>query len=321
MLIQKSSPPVIPPVFFADRSDRGRLTLTGRDRQSFLQGMVTNDVHRLAPGSGCYTFLLDSTGHILADARVLVQGEYLLLDVEPETAPFVRETLDRYLIMERVEIADVTADFGQVQVSGREAAALMEQLGWRASEYSEGSNTEVSLDGSPVVIASVSWTPFPDFMLYGLTDSLVAWLTAQGVPMADDTLLEGLRIEAGIPRFGVDMDARVLGPETGQQKRAISYKKGCYIGQEIVARIDARGRVNRGLGGFRLSTTELPDAETPVLIDGKEVGRVTSAAIGPLTGEALAMGYIRREHSEPGTIVQIQGHDAVVAELPFVATP
>lgn len=311
--------------FFIDRRDRGRLRLTGRDRQSFLQGMVTNDVASLTPGQGCYALMLDATGHVLADMRVLCAENHLLLDVEPGRAAFVAETLDKYLIMEKVRITDVTQETAQVFVGGTGIAELLERWGVAgADEWREGQNATVAIgDAEEALIAATRLIPGPGFDIYlpdaAAKDALLATLGAAGLsPLSADTL-EALRIEAGIPRLGVDMDEKALGPETGQQARAISYRKGCYIGQEIVARIHARGHTNRGLTGFLLDSGDAPPASgMPVTVEGKEVGRVTSAAVSPTLGRPVALGYIRNEHATPGTAVEIDGRGATVAALPFV---
>jgi folate-binding protein YgfZ len=317
----------VPDLFFVDRSSRGRLRLTGRDRQSFLQGMVTNDVARLMPGQGCYAFQLDATGHVLADMRVLCAEDYLLLDVEPGLAPQVAETLERYLIMERCRIADVSREVGQFLVGGTRAAAfLAEHYGIQGAEvWGEGANAKSSVhDQTDDLFARSDLIALPAFdvympQAYNRDVYLHALMKeANGVEMPPETL-DALRVEAGVPRFGVDMDARVLAPETGQQSRAISYRKGCYIGQEIVARIDARGHTNRTFAGFRLNGGgDLPAPETPVVAeDGREVGRVTSVAVGPMVGVPIALGYVRHEHAAPGTSVTIGGQPAIVALLPF----
>jgi folate-binding protein YgfZ len=335
----------IPPLFYVDRSDRGRLRLTGRDRQTFLQGMVTNDVVRLQPGQGCYAFMLDATGHVLADMRILCTEDSLLLDLEPGMASSVAETLDKYLIMEKCRITDVSAETRQIFLGGAgitgTTADFLPTLPRQPGEWQEGDNSHDSFFGPQFLrFAATRLIAGAGFDLY--FPSTVTKVTTTKETMAFDVnlaeeldksgfvslapeTLDALRIEAGIPRFGVDMDSRVLAPETGQESRAISYKKGCYIGQEIVARIDARGRVNRRLTGFRLDPTLMPDAlpaaDTPIMVNGKEVGRVTSAAIGPTLGVPLALGYLRREHSEPGTAVTIADAPATVAALPFAPTP
>lgn len=311
----------VPPLFTADRSDRGLLRLTGKDRQTFLQGMVTNDVASLTPGSGCYAFLLDATGHVLADARVVCGDGYLLLDVEPGMAPFVADTLERYLIMEKVRIADVTEDTGRLLVGGTAAPGFLAELGVEnTAAWGEGGNATVpAVEG--LLAASTRLTPEPAFDIYGPPDAVAevaSHLAAAGAVRIEPSLLEALRIEAGVPRFGVDIDARVLAPETGQRARAIHYRKGCYIGQEIVARIDARGHTNRSLAGLFVAEAGI-DADTPIFAEGREVGRVTSSAVSPRLGRPIALGYLRHEFSEPGTAVTVDGQEATVAALPFVA--
>jgi len=316
---------VIPAFFFVRRQDRGRLRLTGRDRQTFLQGMVTNDVARLSPGEGCYAFLLDATGHVLSDARILCAPDYLLLDVEPGMAAFVAETLDRYLIMEKCRITDVTGETGQLFLGGRRAASVLHALGiGDTNGWTEGRNAVTGEGDDVLLVAATRLVPGAGFDAYGppaVLDALVSRLAGSGAEEKNEPFLDALRIEAGVPRFGVDMDAKTLAPETGQEARAINYKKGCYVGQEIVARIDARGRTNRTLAGFAFpSGAAVPARGTPVIgADGKEIGRVTSAALSPTLSQPIALGTVRREHASPGTPVVIAGGPAMVAALPFVA--
>jgi folate-binding protein YgfZ len=315
----------VPPIFLTDRADRSRLRLTGRDRQTFLQGMATNDVAALTTGTGCYAFMLDATGHVLADMRVLCLEESLLLDLEPGRASFVAETLEKYLIMEKCRIADVTAETAQIFVGGEKASLLISYAGVEVEDgWPEGRN-RAEADG--LMIAATRLIPGPGFDIYGPPDTVQAFTEKMREAAVQASMtpvdltpveLDVLRVEAGVPRFGTDIDARVLAPETGQQERAISYKKGCYIGQEIVARIDARGHTNRNLAGFLLSGAPLPAPDTPVEADGREVGRITSAVHSPTLGRPIALGYLRNEFRAPGTVVTVAGNAATVAELPFV---
>lgn len=314
----------VPSLFYADRSERGRLRLTGRDRQSFLQGMVSNDVGSLQPGQGVYTFLLDATGHVIADARVLCTPEYLLLDVEPGMVPTVTQQLERHLVMERVRITDISGEMGQLLVAGNDTPTFLAKLTTELSpNATEGANAFVptNRDGEGYIVAAARLLPVPAFDVYGSTDALAnfrARLEEANAASASPELLDTLRIEAGVPRFGSDMDARVLAPETSQQKRAIHYRKGCYIGQEIVARIDARGHTNRTLVGFVLpANAPIPPAEVPVVVDGGTVGRVTSAALSPHLARPIALGYLRHEYANPGTPVKIGDDTATVVTLPF----
>ncbi len=234
--------------------ERDLLRLTGRDRQSFLQGMLTNDVASLTPGQGCYAFHLTSKGQILADCHVFCSEDGLLLDTEPGWGEPLAASLEHHLVMERVKIRLTTQIVYFIYEAGQ----------WRAL-YDAPSPPEL--------------------------------------PMYDEALYEALRIEAGIPRGRVDFDEKTLAPETGQAGRAIHYKKGCYIGQEIVARIDARGHTNRSL--VKLTTEQVVEPGTRLMVDGKDVGWVTSAALGPTKGIPVALGYLRNEHAAPGTQVTV----------------
>ena len=314
----------VPALFFIDRSARGRLRLTGRDRQTFLQGMVSNDIVALTPGTGCYAFLLDPTGHVLSDPRVLCAENYLLVDVEPGTAEFVAQTLDKYHIMEKCRITNVSDQTVQITVGGADVAQALAALGVGGLDGSvEGANAPGTVGtAGDTLAASVRWTVGAVYDLYapvGELDRLIHALRGLGATPISEELFEGLRIEAGVPRFGVDMDSRVLAPETGQQARAISYRKGCYIGQEIVARVHARGRVNRSLVGILLTPGALPEAGTPVVAGGSEVGRITSAVHSSTLDLPIALGYIRHEFADLGTPVTVNGTDARVAALPFGA--
>jgi tRNA-modifying protein YgfZ len=242
-------------------SPRDVLALTGRDRTSFLQGMVTNDVLALVPGQSCYAFHLDATGHVLADLYVLCLEDKLLLVTESGTGETLHHLLEHYLVMERAKITPVSYHHYVFLTSkGESGLVYTHPLGFG-------------------LLAEAPWEAEP------------------GDERMSAEALEVLRIDAGIPRFGTDMDARVLAPETGQAARAIHYKKGCYVGQEIVARIDARGHTNRTL--VRLTLPAPVPPETPLTLDGKEVGRVTSSAS---SGDgAVALGYLRHEHALSGT--------------------
>jgi len=286
--------------------------------------MVSNDVARLTAGEGCYAFLLDATGHVLADARILCTEESLLLDVEPTLAGFVVETLERYLIMERARIADVSDETRQLLIGGAGAADFLTAYGIsEAASWREGQNAAMTVCTTTVRIAATHLLSMPVFDVYAddttTIDLLRTALSEAGAAIISEDSLEALRIEAGVPRFGVDIDSRVLAPETGQEGRAISYRKGCYIGQEIVARIDARGRTNRGFTGFRFADGAfLPEADTAVVADGRDVGRITSAMVSPTLGVTLALGYLRHELAESGTKVCVSDKEAIVSPLPIV---
>lgn len=267
---------------------RDVLWLTGRDRQSFLQGMVSNEVLSLTPGQGGYAFHLTSKGQIIADLLVTCLDDALLLITEPGWGPALADSLEHHLVMERVKIA-TERERELNLVSGVRGA--------------EGANS--TLDGLWVQSA------LGTLILEGPLPESATQITAD--------VLEGLRIELGIPRGQVDFDTTTLAPETGQAARAIHYKKGCYVGQEVVARIDARGHTNRGLVGFYTEGLATPGAQ--VLVGDAVVGKVTSAAIGPRVGCPIALGFVRNEHRAAGTAVLIEGFPATVASLPFPEEP
>ncbi len=274
------------------QTPRDVLALTGRDRASFLQGMVTNDVLALTPGQSCYAFHLDATGHVLADLYVLCLEDKLLLITESGIGESLNESLEHYLVMERVKIS--SCDYTHYLLLGEFPPSPVPHGGESAAE--ERGET----------LRGTAW-PIPSTQILSYSHPLGIGVLAE-IPLEipanyqeiSATELEAHRIDAGIPTFGLDMDKRVLAPETGQAARAIHYKKGCYVGQEIVARIDARGHTNRTL--VRLTLPAPVSPETPLTLGGKEVGRVTSSASTP-DGVAVAIGYLRREHATPGTLL------------------
>ncbi len=271
------------------QTPRDVLALTGRDRASFLQGMVTNDVLALTPNKSCYAFHLDATGHVLADMYVLCSEDKLLLITESGIGESLNQSLEHYLVMERVKITPIIYYH------------YLFLEGFPPSPVRHGGESAAEERGE--TLRGTAW-PMPSTQTLSYLHSLGAGVlteipleVAANYQQLNAAELEVRRIDAGIPTFGVDMDKRVLAPETGQAARAIHYKKGCYVGQEIVARIDARGHTNRTL--VRLKLTALVPPETPLTLDGKEVGRVTSSGLTP--SGAIALGYLRHEHVEPGT--------------------
>jgi folate-binding protein YgfZ len=287
-------------MYYSERT-RDHLLLTGRDRQSFLQGQVTNDILSLVPNQGCYAFQCDATGHVLSDMRVLCGENFLLLDIEPGFGPVVQANLEKHLVMERVKIAPYeTKNF----------------LLW-GTDINHPSVSEFSLpegygETEEMLTAMTHIIPFPAMTVYATEKP--AFLVEGPYQEISEEDIEILRIEAGIPRYGRDIDAKVLAPETGQAHRAIHYKKGCYIGQEIIARIDARGHTNRSFAGFFLPSI-VPD-NTPVTVGGKEVGRITSSCFSEIVQRHIGLGYIRNEHGDIGTILEVNGQEASIAPLP-----
>ena len=277
----------------------GVLELTGRDRQTFLQGMVTNDVASLAGGSGCRAAFLDSTGHILADLYVHALSDRLWLETDPRCLDRLAQTLDKYLIMEKVRIRDVSADWVMLSLQGPLA----------------GRGAAQGLSGHAGFVMPRPGGPIPRFDLWVPAEEAPAtWeqMVSAGVVPVGEQANEALRVEQGRAVWGRELDETILLPEAGLSE-AVSYTKGCYIGQEIVARIAARGHTNRVLR----AVLPAQDAAVPKPGDtvhvpedapeaGREVGRITSAVESPkFGGRALALAYVRREYGTPGTPVAI----------------
>lgn len=260
---------------------RGKIAATGEDRVRWLHGMVTNDVKGLAPGTGCYCFVLDAQGHVQSDCNVFMEPERLLIDCEATLTTKLFGLLDRFIIMDQVELADISATMGTLAIEGHLPA------GFDISEIIQ----------YPVPNGSFLWaTP------RRLMQAKEALLAADALPMTPDAY-EASRIAAGMPRYGMDIDATTIANETGIE-RAMHYNKGCYIGQEIVERVRSRGHVNRKL--VQLHSDQKLPARAPIEVDGKEVGRTTSAA------SSIALGYVRREFTAPGTKVAVAGIPAEV---------
>jgi len=309
-----------------DRSARGKLAVTGRDRFTWLQGMVSNDVRLLEAGVPVvYACVLNATGHLLADLAIVRRGDSLLLDVARENREKIHRVLAGYIIMEDVEIEDWSDALACFSVQGPRAAETMADGGWRMADLSRTPNTVVPADHTGSGGFDI-YLPVED------APALRERLLAAGVPEVGETAAEVLRIEAGIPKYGVDMDESTIPLEANLEATHISHNKGCYVGQEIIARIHARGHTNRALTGLVLEGVMGPD--TPLLpyshtllypAEGeteREVGWVTSAAWSPARERVIALGYVRHEHRAPGTKLRIARAEgdlaAMVTSLPLI---
>ncbi len=290
-------------VGLVDRSDRGKLLLTGSEAAEYLQGQVTNDVGALAPGQGVYAALLTHKGKVVADMRVLRGEDFLLIDMEQVALPFVRRNVDMYSIGRDVQLTDETADRAILSLVGPEAAAAL--------DAEPPADEHAFVDGRHGLYVRT------DLGVDVLcpADQADAVKSALGVePVAPDAA-ELVRIESGRPRHGIDFDAETIPQEAGLNERAVSFTKGCYVGQETVARLHYQGKPNRHLRGLKLS--EPGQTGDGVVFGEREVGRLGSTAISPVHGP-VALALIRRE-AAPGAEVAVgdDGTKAVVVELPF----
>jgi folate-binding protein YgfZ len=308
-----------------DRSALGKVTVTGRDRLAFLQGMLTNDVKGLSPGQGAPAAFLDAHGKVMALLVVYSAGERVLLELPASMTEKTLQTLDRYLISEKADFESADDAFAILSLQGPGARPLLEGLAGAPLALPPYAHTEVSVSGVPVRVINHAEGPAPGFHVWAGAEHAEtlksAFASAGAVPAGDETLAV-LRVEAGQPWYPQDVDDSVILPET-RLDSLVSYTKGCYIGQETVARVKYRGHVNRALSGLVVEGDRVPEAGARVTAQGQEVGRVTSAVRSIALGRPIAMGYVRREHFEPGSAVAVVDgvgeQPARVVALPFVA--
>lgn len=293
-------------VALVDLSSRGRLCLVGTDRVRFLHGQVTNDIQRLRLGEGCYAAITNAKGRMESDLNVYCLADELLLDCEPGLGAKVTARLEKYLVADDVQIVDAAPHYALISLIGPQAGAALRSLaGLPALPTVAGHITSITLPAQGELYVSRQLRTgtdgydvfIPVAALAEWADRLLAAARACGGGLAGWNALEIARIEAGIPRYGADLDETTLPPEGGIEARAMAYNKGCYIGQEVLNRIHSFGHVNRELRRLRLpdQPTPLPPAGTKLLCGGKDAGHLTSVTHSPSSPVNLALGYVRRE--------------------------
>ncbi len=294
-----------------DRSGRGKLLVSGPDAVEYLQGQLTNDLEALGADEGCYAALLDRKGHLQADMRVLhLSTGGIWLDLEPAPTPAVVSHLRTYSIGREVEIEDVTDSWAILSLIGPRAAALsgFEGLGpEHAQRFREWEGVEVLAVATQLGVDLIARAE--------QAATLRELITAAGAVEVSEDAAEIVRIESGTPRFGAEMSGETMPAEAGIVEAAVSFTKGCYIGQEPVARLHYKGRPNRHLRGLELSGPAAPGSE--LLLGEKPVGRIGSSCVSPARGP-IALAIVRRE-AEPGTELAVgeAGVTARVVDLPF----
>jgi folate-binding protein YgfZ len=270
-----------------DRSARGRVRLRGTEAAEFLQGQVTNDVEALQPGQGCYAALLNHKGKMRLDMRILRGPDWIWIDTEPGADAALLKTIETYSLGR--DVTWESADEGIVSLVGDfelDTLPPEEEHAWVEGERGIYVRTYAGVD-----------------------------VIGRDLPPADasESDAECVRIEAGIPRFGLDMDGDTIPQEAGINERAVSFTKGCYVGQETVARLFYKGKPNRHLRGLKLSRPA--EHGQPIALGERAVGRIGSACVSPTHGP-IALAIVRRE-AEPGATVEVEGAAAQVVELPF----
>jgi aminomethyltransferase len=274
-----------------DLSVRGRIRVTGRDRARLLHNVTSNDVKALAPGSGCYAFLLTPQGRIQADLNLFCFPDHFLIDTEPELLEKVPQLILKYKVADQVELEDITDRTFAIGLEGPEAAAALTTAGAPVPV-----EPYAHLPWDKWIVANLNISGEPGFRVFG--EGPAPELFA-GIPLASEADVHLVRIENGRPRFGEDIRETTLPQESGQI-HAVNFQKGCYIGQEIVERIRARGHVNKKLVRLAIDGAEAPQPGTALSVDGQEAGEITSAVYSPELGHVAGMGYVRVAYAEAG---------------------
>jgi tRNA-modifying protein YgfZ len=295
----------------ADRSELGKLALTGDQAAEMLNGQVSNDVEALAPGTGCYAALLTNKGKMLGDLRVLDTGDELLLITERAALQALFDQLRRGMIGWRAELHKRTLEQGLLSLVGPRARAIAGAGDLPAAEHA---NARAEIGDAHVLLVA---TDLGVDVLCAADDTARVRdaLIAAGAVAVDEAAAELVRVESGRARYGIDLDETTIPQEAGLNERAVSFTKGCYVGQETVARLHWRGKPNRHLRGLRLSAPA--SAGTPLRLGEREVGRLGSVAVSPVHGP-IALAIVRREAAVGDTLaVGDGGITAHVVELPF----
>lgn len=322
-------------VALLDLSLRDRICVVGSDRERLLNGQATNDVKALREGEGCYTAFTNAKGRMEADGFVYRLANEFLVDLEPGFGPPLAERFDRYIVADDVQVLDAGPHYGLLSVQGPLAAQVIRELAPESALPEAGLRFvrlpalgcgEVYLVAHPRIGRAGYDLFVPVAGLEALWRQIAGLVQNHGGRGCGWDALEVARVEAGIPRYGADMDATNLPPEAGIEARAISYTKGCYIGQEVMARLRTYGQVTKALRGLRLPNdlNHLPARGARLLKDGREVGYITTAVRSDACGANIALGYVRRETHQVGAELRVAAapgdYPATIVPLPFVPT-
>jgi folate-binding protein YgfZ len=309
-----------------DRSLLGKAVVRGRDRAAFLQGMLTNDITALKPGQGCPAAFLDAHGKVMALLDVYALEDRLVLALPPGLTEKTLQLFDKYLISEKASFEAADEAWMVPTLVGPRSGEILARAVGRAIALAPHQHAEVELGGVPVWVVENGGPGLPALGCWtapGHGAAVWAALRAAGARPVGAEAYNVLRVEAGLPWYGHDVDDSVILPET-RLEALVSFTKGCYIGQEVVARVKYRGHVNRALSGLVIDGDHVAAHGARVMAGGKDVGRITSCVRSLALGWPIALGYVRREHFEPGSVVEVADGPVTVAAriagLPFVSS-
>ncbi len=311
------------------RADRAHIVVSGADRKTYLNGLLTNDTASLAAGQGVYAAYLTAQGRMIADLWIYELGDVILLALHKDAKDTVLAKLDQFVFSEDVQLGDVTGTFDSVAVVGplssaAVSGALETTTQAELDAFPENGGRRAQFRGQPAIVVRISDPGAAGFDVLVPREqraALAAALEGAGAAVLDDETAEALRIEGGVPKWHHDMDEETIPLEAGIEGRAISLTKGCYVGQEVIIRVLHRGhgRVVRKLVGLTFDGPSVPAPATPVTApDGRDIGRVTSSVMSPTLGVPLALAYVHRDFVDPGTAVTVADAKARVTPLPFV---
>lgn len=303
-----------------DTNWHAAIALAGPDRARYLNAIVSNNIQALTTGNGALALLLNVQGHILAELEVYALPDKLLTLSHASVHERTLSTLDKYIIMDDVQLEDRTDEVGSIAIEGPRAAVIVQQAcGVALENLPELSIRDVTVERIPCHFLRRSHfgEPGAEFItkrdrLASLWQKLLSGTRAHGGEPIGMGALNALRLEARIPWFPADFDDSVIPQEAALEETHISFTKGCYTGQEIVERVRSRGHVNRRRVNLKFSTANPPPAGMKLRAGDAEAGAITSAAFSPAAGTAIGMGYLRREYNAPGSTAEFDGGTAEV---------
>jgi folate-binding protein YgfZ len=289
----------------------GLIKLTGSDRVTWLQGMVTNDVAGLKPGNGCYAAHLTPQGKIVAAMHVLLDEDGLWLSLERSAIPALITAFDKLLIMEDVQVTNASDEYSVLELLGPKASESL--AAWLGEPLNlDKRYSHRTFENGRIVMSDLGydiWLPRTQ------ADNIVRSIVQTGATAIDHGTWDVVRTEAGIPVYGVDIDENTLMPELGEA--GISYDKGCYIGQEVVAKVKYIGHVNRRFVGLVFTDNEILEARSVIRKGDREVGYVTTSLLSPRLNKPIALGFVSRSAYAPGSEVEVGTKSATIVDLPF----